>query len=138
VFDDLLCIVALSPESVFLRWFGLDDFHIHRKALAKSGDKAVSMLAVTPQVDAHYLAGFKIFDEPAHSIGKTLGIHSTRTGAPSFRKNQQRLFPFQKGCAFIEGFFHLFTITAPIDGDTLGHVAQDCREDIPLEIVSFR
>ena len=96
------------------------------------------MLAVTPQIDTHDLAVFKIFDESTHSVGKTLGIHPARPGTPSLRKNQQWLSPFQKGCAFIEGFFHLFTIAAPIDGDALGEVTKGCQEDIPLEIVSFR
>ncbi|MGZ3595213.1 MAG: hypothetical protein ACXWMV_07130, partial [Syntrophales bacterium] len=59
--DDLLCIVALSPESVFLCQFRPKDFHIHRKALAKSGNEAVRMLAITSQIDTHYLAVFKIF-----------------------------------------------------------------------------
>jgi len=87
MFDDLLCVVALSPESVFFCQFGLEDFHIHRKTLAKSGNKAVSMLAITSHIDEHYLAIFKIFDEPAHTVRKALGIHSAGPGAHSFRKN---------------------------------------------------
>jgi hypothetical protein len=88
VFDNLLCVVALSPESVFLCQFRLEYFHIHRKTLAKSGNKAVSMLAITSLIDTHYLAVFEILNEPAHSVGKTLSIYSTGPGAPSFRKNQ--------------------------------------------------
>jgi hypothetical protein len=130
--------MTLSPESVFLYRFGIKDFHVHRKTLAKSGNEAVRMLAVTPQIDTHYLAGFKILDEPAHTVGKTLGIHMSCPGAPSFRKNQQWLFPFEKGCAFIQRLFHLFAIAAPVDGDALGEVTKDCREDIPLEVVSLR
>jgi len=81
------------------------------------------MLPVAAEIDTHHLAILEIFNESAHAIGKSLGIHAACPGTSSLREYQQRLIAVQDVRTLIKGLFHLVPVAAAIDGDTFRQVA---------------
>jgi hypothetical protein len=96
------------------------------------------MLTVAADIDAHHLAVLEIFDESAHAIGKSLGIHAAGPGTPSLRKYQQRVFAVKEVRTLIKGLFHLIPVASAVDGNAFAQITENRQDDIALKVVSFR
>jgi hypothetical protein len=129
---------ALASQSADVHNTWIEHLHGHREALSETGHRTVSLLPVAPEIDEHYPAAAFLIEKTADAIGEVLLVNPRRPRPPPFRKNQQRLPPIQNPSALFEEPLELFAAAAAVDGQTLGQIAYQSEEEVPLKILPLR
>jgi len=135
---DLPGVVPLSFQTVRRRPAGFQEGHVGGEDLARFGEVAVGLLAVTPQVDTQDLDVFELMDKAPHTVGISIHGHAPRAGPAPFRENHQELFVMEKGVALLQLLLHVVAVAAPLDGNALDQVTEGDQQDIPVEVRPFR
>jgi len=95
---------------------------------------AVSVLTVTTQIDAQYLAFRMILDESPHPIGTILRVYTTRPRPSPFREHHDDFTLGKQLVTFFQCSHNLFSAPPTLNRDTFSQVTGTTEKRIPIEV----